>query len=199
MSPPRHSFPGLAGKNLLGWPWRPPPPWPRLQRDGCSLRGRSTDRHWPRSSRFRVSPSPNRETEALMDGSDAVSGWPLLGEYPRLRFKATWVSLHHRGSVAQGLLHNVRHGDRMRRHRSFRSAMAQVCAERSGYRRHAPRRRGLSLGDRDCQGQRARSPKPRRLSALSARQFAAVPGTFQGVRWAPAGRLSPSRPSTKAA
>ncbi|RYE84452.1 MAG: urocanate hydratase, partial [Hyphomicrobiales bacterium] len=43
--------------------------------------------------------SPNRETEAMMDGSDAVSDWPLLNALLNTASGATWVSLHHGGGV----------------------------------------------------------------------------------------------------
>lgn len=43
--------------------------------------------------------SPNRETEAMQDGSDAVSDWPLLNALLNTASGATWVSLHHGGGV----------------------------------------------------------------------------------------------------
>jgi urocanate hydratase len=46
--------------------------------------------------------SPNRETEAMMDGSDAVSDWPLLNALVNTASGATWVSLHHGGGVGMG-------------------------------------------------------------------------------------------------
>jgi urocanate hydratase len=46
--------------------------------------------------------SPNRETEALRDGSDAVSDWPLLNALLNTASGATWVSLHHGGGVGMG-------------------------------------------------------------------------------------------------
>ena len=46
--------------------------------------------------------SPNRETEAMMDGSDAVSDWPLLNALLNCASGATWVSLHHGGGVGMG-------------------------------------------------------------------------------------------------
>ena len=46
--------------------------------------------------------SPNRETEAMMDGSDAVSDWPLLNALVNCASGATWVSLHHGGGVGMG-------------------------------------------------------------------------------------------------
>ena len=46
--------------------------------------------------------SPNRETEAMKDGSDAVSDWPLLNALLNTASGATWVSLHHGGGVGMG-------------------------------------------------------------------------------------------------
>src|SRR5690606_27685351 len=45
---------------------------------------------------------PNRETEAMADGSDAVSDWPLLNAMLNVAGGATWVSLHHGGGVGMG-------------------------------------------------------------------------------------------------
>ena len=82
--------------------------------------------------------SPNRETEAMKDGSDAVSDWPLLNALLNCASGATWVSLHHGGGVGMGF--------------SQHSGMVIVCdgtpeaaqarraraLERSGDRRDAP-------------------------------------------------------------
>ena len=46
--------------------------------------------------------SPNRETESMRDGSDAVSDWPLLNAMTNVASGATWVSLHHGGGVGMG-------------------------------------------------------------------------------------------------
>ena len=46
--------------------------------------------------------SPNRETEAMRDGTDAVSDWPLLNALLNTAGGATWVSLHHGGGVGMG-------------------------------------------------------------------------------------------------
>lgn len=46
--------------------------------------------------------SPNRETEAMKDGSDAVSDWALLNALVNTACGATWVSLHHGGGVGMG-------------------------------------------------------------------------------------------------
>jgi urocanate hydratase len=46
--------------------------------------------------------SPNRETEAMRDGSDAVADWPLLNALLNVASGATWVSIHHGGGVGIG-------------------------------------------------------------------------------------------------
>ncbi|MCB0034266.1 MAG: urocanate hydratase, partial [Anaerolineales bacterium] len=46
--------------------------------------------------------SPNRETEAMKDGSDAISDWPLLNFALNTACGATWVSFHHGGGVGIG-------------------------------------------------------------------------------------------------
>ncbi len=46
--------------------------------------------------------SPNRETENMQDGSDAVSDWPLLNALLNTASGATWVSFHHGGGVGMG-------------------------------------------------------------------------------------------------
>ena len=46
--------------------------------------------------------SPNRETESMQDGTDAVSDWPLLNALLNTAGGATWVSLHHGGGVGMG-------------------------------------------------------------------------------------------------
>ncbi|RMH65151.1 MAG: urocanate hydratase, partial [Calditrichaeota bacterium] len=46
--------------------------------------------------------SPNRETEAMKDGSDAISDWPLLNAMSNVASGASWVSFHHGGGVGMG-------------------------------------------------------------------------------------------------
>ncbi len=46
--------------------------------------------------------SPNRETEAMRDGTDAVSDWPILNALVNTAGGATWVSFHHGGGVGIG-------------------------------------------------------------------------------------------------
>jgi len=68
--------------------------------------------------------SPNRETEAMRDGSDAISDWPILNALINAVGGATWVSVHHGGGVGIGysqhagnrLFAACRPGHRRRRH-----------------------------------------------------------------------------------
>ena len=46
--------------------------------------------------------SPNRETEGMLDGSDAIADWPLLNALVNAVNGATWVSIHHGGGVGIG-------------------------------------------------------------------------------------------------
>ena len=46
--------------------------------------------------------SPNRETEAMKDGSDAIADWPMLNALLNTASGATWVSMHHGGGVGIG-------------------------------------------------------------------------------------------------
>ena len=46
--------------------------------------------------------SPNRETESMLDGSDAVADWPVLNALVNTAGGASWVSLHHGGGVGMG-------------------------------------------------------------------------------------------------
>jgi urocanate hydratase len=46
--------------------------------------------------------SPQRETEAMLDGSDAVADWPILNALVNTACGASWVSLHHGGGVGMG-------------------------------------------------------------------------------------------------
>ena len=108
--------------------------------------------------------SPNRETEAMKDGSDAVSDWAFLNALLNTASGATWVSIHHGGGVGMGFSQHagvviVCDGTRCRG-RAHRARAAQ----RPRHRRHAPRRRGLRARDR----LRARAgPRPA-LGALMA-------------------------------
>ena len=84
--------------------------------------------------------SPNRETEAMRDGSDAVSDWPLLNALLNCASGATWVSLHHGGGVGMGFSQHAGMVDRLRRHaRSGRARIERVLWNdpATGVMRHA--------------------------------------------------------------
>ncbi len=96
--------------------------------------------------------SPNRETEAMLDGSDAVADWPLLNALLNCASGATWVSLHHGGGVGMGYsIHagQVIVSDGTRGRRAARRARA---VERPGHRRHAPCRCGVRDREGMCEG-----------------------------------------------
>ena len=84
--------------------------------------------------------SPNRETEAMKDGSDAVSDWPLLNALLNTASGATWVSLHHGGGVGMGYSQHAGMVIVCRRHAGSGATHRTGAVERSGDRRHAPRR-----------------------------------------------------------
>ena len=98
-----HSVPGIAGAHLLG----------RIWASGIAWGWPST--RWSKSGELSAPivigrdhldsgsvASPNRETEAMKDGSDAVSDWPLLNALLNTASGATWVSIHHGGGVGMG-------------------------------------------------------------------------------------------------
>ena len=97
-----HPVPGPAGAHLLGRPRRPPPPRPRLQRDGGARRAEGADRHRPRPPRLRLGRLAQPRDRVDADGSDAVSDWPLLNALLNCASGATWVSFHHGGGVGMG-------------------------------------------------------------------------------------------------
>ena len=78
-------LPGAAGAHLLARPGAAAPRRARVQRDGAHGRAQGADRHRPRSPRRGSVASPNRETEAMHDGTDAVSDWPLLNAHAEHR------------------------------------------------------------------------------------------------------------------
>ena len=118
--------------------------------------------------------SPQRETEAMRDGSDAVADWPILNALVNTATGASWVSFHHGGGVGMGLsLHagqvSVADGTDLAAERIRRTLTRRP---RDGDR--APRRRGLRRGDRGRRAARradpdamtaARSAAPRRCCA----------------------------------
>ena len=93
--------------------------------------------------------SPNRETEGMRDGSDAIADWPILNALLNTSAGATWVSVHHGGGVGIGYsLHAgmVIVADGIARGRREARARADL---RSRHRRRAPRGRRLPGSDGD--------------------------------------------------
>jgi hypothetical protein len=103
--------------------------------------------------------SPNRETEAMRDGSDAVADWPLLNALVNMADGASWVSVHHGGGVSIGYSQHagivvVADGmalatEKLGRVLTTDPGMGVI---------HPPRRRWLRAGDRRRLG--ARGPRP---------------------------------------
>ncbi len=84
--------------------------------------------------------SPERETEAMRDGTDAVADWPLLNAMLMTACGASWVSIHHGGGVGHGQVDPRRPGDGRRRHARGRRAGAALRSpptRGSGVVRHA--------------------------------------------------------------
>ena len=102
--------------------------------------------------------SPERETEGMQDGTDAVADWPILNALLNTASGATWVSVHHGGGVGIGKsIHAgvvvVADGTD-----GGRRAADPSAHERPRHGRAAPRRRGLR--DRRGHGPRGRHPDP---------------------------------------
>ena len=72
--------------------------------------------------------SPYRETEAMLDGSDAIADWALLNALVNTASGATWVSIHHGGGVGMGRSHPRRPGLRRRRHRRWPRRRSSGCS-----------------------------------------------------------------------
>ena len=102
--------------------------------------------------------SPNRETEAMADGSDAVADWPLLNALVNTAAGATWVSIHHGGGVGIGYSQHAGMVVPRRRHRAGGAQARAGAHDGPGHGRRAPRGRGLRARDR--RRPRARHPHP---------------------------------------
>ena len=102
--------------------------------------------------------SPNRETEAMQDGSDAVADWPILNALLNAVSGATWVSVHHGGGVGMG--YSIHAGMVVVADGTPEAARAARARahHRPRHGRHAPRRRGLRARARG--GARARRADP---------------------------------------
>ena len=98
--------------------------------------------------------SPNRETEGMKDGSDAVSDWPVLNALLNCASGATWVIYPSRRRGRHGVFAACRAGDRGGRHTGSRKTPGARADQRSGMRRHAPCRRRLRRSHRMREGKR---------------------------------------------
>ena len=87
--------------------------------------------------------SPNRETEGMRDGSDAVSDWPLLNALLNTASGATWVSIHHGGGVGMGFSQHAGVVIVCDGTEAAAKRIARVLWNDPATRRHAPRGRGL--------------------------------------------------------
>ena len=96
--------------------------------------------------------SPNRETEAMRDGSDAVSDWPILNALLNCGFRRNMGVVPPWRRCRYGILSARGTGHRGRRQRRGRSSTGARALERSGNRGHAPRRRGIRRRAPVCQG-----------------------------------------------
>ncbi len=113
--------------------------------------------------------SPNRETEAMADGSDAIADWPLLNALVNTAAGATWVSIHHGGGVGIGYSQHAGMVVRRRWHRA-RGAQARAGAhDRPRHGRRPPRGRGLRARDR--RRPRARRPHPDARGLIGLRRL----------------------------
>ncbi len=103
MARSQNSLSRIAGAHLLGGPGSAASIGPGVQRHGEDAARLSAPIVIGRDHLDSGSvASPNRETEAMQDGSDAVSDWPLLNALLNTASGATWVSIHHGGGVGMG-------------------------------------------------------------------------------------------------
>ena len=100
--PGAHRVPGAAGPDLLARPGRARQGGPGVQRPRALRRGAAPivigRDHLDTGSVA----SPYRETESMLDGSDAIADWPLLNALVNTASGASWVSIHHGGGVGIG-------------------------------------------------------------------------------------------------
>jgi urocanate hydratase len=95
--------------------------------------------------------SPNRETEGMIDGSDAIADWPLLNAMLNTACGASWVSIHHGGGVGIGT-RSTQAWCRWRTAPRWPTAGSSGCSRRIPAQNHAPRGRRLRPGDPDGAG-----------------------------------------------
>jgi len=123
-----HRLPGAAGAHLLAGPGRAPARRPGIQSNGRKWRARSTDRDRPRPPGCGLGRLAHRETEAMRDGSDAVSDWPLLNAMLNHGLGRDLGLAASRRRGRDGLLAACRRRDRVRRHRSGPRGASSGCS-----------------------------------------------------------------------
>ena len=133
--------------------------------------------------------SPNRETEAMQDGSDAVSDWPLLNALLNTASGATWVSLHHGGGVGMGYSQHAGMVIVADGTRGGGAAAGAGAVERPRHRRDAPRRCGLRDRDR-LRARAGAGPADGRASNGATLPFPSFPRKRDPERRRPAPRMT---------
>ena len=131
---------------------------PRVQRARPHRRGRGADRDRARPPRRGSVASPNRETEAMADGSDAIADWPLLNALVNTAAGASVGLDPPRRRRRDRLLAARRHGRRRGRHGARRTEAGAGAHDGPGDGRLAARRRGLRPGDRGRRERGVRVP-----------------------------------------
>ena len=136
--------------------------------------------------------SPYRETEAMLDGSDAIADWPLLNALVNTASGATWVSIHHGGGVGMG--RSIHAGQVCVADGTDLAAqkIERVLTNDPGHGRHPPRRRGLRPGGRGrrasaasaCRCGRAEQSAPGRFGARQESAAAWARDTTHAATWA---------------
>ena len=96
------AVPGAAGPDLLAGLRRAGSGWRAVQRHGRVGRAQAPIVIGRDHLDCGSVASPYRETEAMLDGSDAIADWPLLNAMVNVASGATWVSIHHGGGVGIG-------------------------------------------------------------------------------------------------
>ena len=144
-----HRVPGPAGADLLARVRRAAPRGPALQRAGSHGAGARADRHRPRPSRRRARwPRPTARPKACATARTRSRDWPILNALHQHGGRRDLGLGPPRRRRRHRVLDPRRHGRRRRRHRGGAPAARAGPEERSRHRRDAPRRRGLSGGDR---------------------------------------------------
>ena len=113
--------------------------------------------------------SPYRETEAMLDGSDAIADWAILNALVNTASGATWVSFHHGGGVGMGRSLHAGQVMRRRRHRAGRAEDRAGAHQRPGHGRDPARGRRLRPRGRGRRGARRADPDAPRAESEPGR------------------------------